>query len=686
MHAFNKGLTVAIVLFLSILLLGSFDVEGEGPPTRATVLYSGSVDGVGSSKDICLAGHRDYNISFTFYEIDPALVDQVGVKLKTGGLSQPLFQWDLVTPDIAQEMLVGQLDITDPGYSHDGVNLTIFFKAFFHINWDFDRQLTFVPSLTINSTGQDLDALSELQVDVHGTLEAYDMVVEKENGDPISEGDQVKSNSTVTVKNIKFRYWHLTEYLSPYSPMSSELTVLLNDGTSTFNTTSSPDGFTTDVKMPDLGDDRIDLKMDLPGIHEDWIVKVIQWKFTFNIDGLSPDISLRYPAPTTKVDDEEFEWEITITERPKNKLDVDSSSVMFRVQTFGNWTEWQALPPVGDDRVITVTGAALGVIGKGNTSLQFRASDVLGNENISRVFPIDINQGPEALVPITVDGKEFFKNQSVVVIGTDWVIDHDDPMTKLRFEWFIDDDIQPFSTSVMFNKTLFTMTRGEHSVRMVVTDGDETDEVNFSFTVKDVPDDGPEKNWIDILTDTTFLTIAIPILVAVLIVIVVIIIIIISKRVRRADDFVINEETNMSASQAEEMARKIRALYDDVAAQYSASENDAQIDFDDGKFDFDFNLYEVLDLEPSATEVEIKKKYRTLAAYYHPDRVATHMEIDPRDAAEHMVKINKAKEILMDREFKEDYDRFISEMDFSMDLNDTIEEEPENEEEDESWD
>ncbi|MGA1819593.1 MAG: hypothetical protein ACMUHU_01145 [Thermoplasmatota archaeon] len=476
MNTFKQGLTVAIVLFLSILVIGSFDADGQDPPTRATILYSGDVDGVGSSKDICLAGHRDYNVSFTFHEIDPVVVDQVGVKLKTGGLSQPLFQWDLVTPDIAQEMLVGQLDIKDPGYFFDGVNLTVFFDAFFHLNWDFDRQLTLVPSLTINSTLQDLDALSELQVEVHGTLEVYDPVVEKGIDDPISEGDQVRSNSTITVKNIKFRYWHLTEYLSPYSPMSSELTVILNDGTSTFNATSSQDGFTAELKMPDLEDARIDLRMDLPGIHEDWKVKVIQWKFTFSIDGQSPDISLRYPASTTKVDDEEFEWEITITERPKNKLDVDSTSVMFRVRTYGNWSEWQAVPSVGDDRVITVTGTALGVIGKGNTSLQFRASDVLGNENISNVFSIDINQGPEALVPTTVDGQEFFKNQSVVVIGTDWVIDHDDPMVKLRFEWFIDDDIQPFSTSVMFNKTLFTMSKGEHTVRMVVTDGDDAGE------------------------------------------------------------------------------------------------------------------------------------------------------------------------------------------------------------------
>jgi len=693
MNAFDKGLVVVIVLLLSVLIIGSSDTDGAAPPTRATVLYSGNVDGVGSSKDICLAGHRDYNISFTFYDIDPTGVQQVGVKLKTGAISQQLFQWDLITPDIAQEMLVGQLDIHGTQYSYDGVNLTFFFKAFFHLNWDFDRQLTVVPSLVINSTSQDLDALSELQIQVHGTLEPYDVIVEKGVDDPISEGTQVKANSTLMVKNIKFRYWHLTEYLSPYSPRSSELNVVLNDGTSTWNATPGPDSFSAEIQVPDLEDAKVDLRMDLPGIHEDWRVKVTQWKFSFSIDGLSPDISLRYPAPTTKVDDEEFEWEITITERPKNKLDVDSSSVMYRVMNLGNWSEWRDANEVGDDRVIVVSGTAIGIEGQGNTSLQFRASDVLGNENISRVFPIDINQGPEAFVPTTVDGMEFFKNQSLVLIGTDWVIDPDDPPAKLRFEWYIDDDIQPYSTSVMFNKTLFTMSRGEHTVRMMVTDGDESDEASFSFIVNDVPVHHPKKTVWDILTDTTFLTIAIPILVAVLIVIVVIVIIIISKRMRKADDFVINEDSSMSASQAEEMARKIRELYDDVAAQYSATENDAQIDYDDGKFDFDYNLYDVLGLEKDSTQIEIKKKYRKLAAYYHPDRVATHKEIDPLDAAEHMVKINKAKEVLMNAEFKADYDIYISEMDFSMDLNEATEDETERadeeeveEEDDETWD
>ncbi|MGA1872450.1 MAG: J domain-containing protein [Thermoplasmatota archaeon] len=685
MSSITKGRTVLAVFFLSILFFTSLSARADSAPTRAPVLYSGSVDGVGSSGDICLAGHRDYNISFDFFDTDPSEMDSIGVNLRSGATSSRLFRWDLITPDIAQEMLTDQLEIGGLGYSFDGVNTTFFFEAFFHLNWDYERQLTIVPVLEINSTDQDLDALSELQIMVHGTLEPYGIVVEKDEEENIEEGDQVRSNSTITVKNMKFRYWHLTEYLSPFSPRTSEITVVLNDGTATWNATATPDGFMAEIKMADVDDARVDIRMDIPVLSEDWKAKVSQWKFSIGIDGLSPDITLRYPV--TKVEEEEFEWEITITERPKNKLEVDGSSVKYRVGTLGIWGQWQTLPMVGDDRVIVLRGNAQGAAGKGNTSLQFRASDVLGNENVSRVFVIDINQGPDARVPVTVNGMEFFKNESLIVVGTEWVSDPDDPLTKLRFEWYLDDDIQPHSTSVMFNKTLFTLNEGEHTVRMKVTDGDESDEVSFSFFVKNVPQVEDDDEWYLIFTDATFLTISVPILVAFLIIIVVIVIIVISKKLRRTDDFIINEENTMSTSQAEEMAKKIRALYEDVAAQYSASENDAQIDYDDGKFDFDYNLYEVLDLESSASETDIKKKYRKLAAFYHPDRVATHREIDPLDAAEHMVKINKAKEILLNPELKPEYDTFITEMDFSMDLNDDDGEDVENsdDEDDEVW-
>jgi hypothetical protein len=675
------GLTVLI--FTAILLL-PFGIDADQPPTRAPVLYSGSINGVGSSGDICLAGHTWYNISFSFLDTQMEGIEECGVMIKTGSNSQTLFDWNLTTPGVATTILLDQLSIRSPGLFSDDTNTTFHFEAFFHMNWDFDRQLTFLPKLLVNGTDQELDALSELSIEVHGILEPYTYTAETIDGDLIEEDDQVRANSTIVIKNIRFRYWHLTESLSSYSPKGSEMSLFFYDGVSTWNATLETGGYRIEVQIPDLLDERIDLKMDIPEMEtKEWKVKIQPWKFSLSIDGLSPDISLRYPA--VKEEDTAFQWEISITERPKNKMNVDGSTVQFRVFSYGEWSSWTPVPTVPDEKVITVRGSATGQIGSGNTSLQFKASDELGNENISMIYSIDINQGPIASRPLDIHGKTFFQNETLNIDGRTLVTDFDDSKLALDFLWYIDDDITPFSRNAEFNKSLFNMNEGEHSVRFVVRDKTEEDEITFNFTVKAVPVDEDKTTIMDILKDPTFLTIAIPILVMVLIVIVVVIIIVLSKKLRKADDFIINEDATMTTSQAEEMARKIRNLYEDVAAQHATSENDARIDMDDGKYDFDYNLYEVLDIEQTATDAEIKKKYRKLAAFYHPDRVATHKEIDPTEAAEEMVKINKAKEILLDPEFRADYDGYINELEFSMDLNEEEEDDDEDMDPDDVW-
>ena len=56
------------------------------------------------------------------------------------------------------------------------------------------------------------------------------------------------------------------------------------------------------------------------------------------------------------------------------------------------------------------------------------------------------------------------------------------------------------------------------------------------------------------------------------------------------------------------------------------------------------DAYKVLEIEPSATDEEVRKAFRQLALKHHPDRVATLGEDVRRAAEEKFQQINNAKE------------------------------------------
>jgi len=62
--------------------------------------------------------------------------------------------------------------------------------------------------------------------------------------------------------------------------------------------------------------------------------------------------------------------------------------------------------------------------------------------------------------------------------------------------------------------------------------------------------------------------------------------------------------------------------------------------------------YEVLGIKLDATQNEIKNRYRSLAKEHHPDKTS-----DPK-SEETMVEINKAYEVLSDKERKKNYDKY----------------------------
>lgn len=65
------------------------------------------------------------------------------------------------------------------------------------------------------------------------------------------------------------------------------------------------------------------------------------------------------------------------------------------------------------------------------------------------------------------------------------------------------------------------------------------------------------------------------------------------------------------------------------------------------------NYYEIIGVPKDATPEEIKKKFREQAKKTHPDKTKENSE-------EEMAELNKAYEILSDKESKERYDRYLN--------------------------
>ena len=125
-----------------------------------------------------------------------------------------------------------------------------------------------------------------------------------------------------------------------------------------------------------------------------------------------------------------------------------------------------------------------------------------------------------------------------------------------------------------------------------------------------------------------------------------------------ARDIILRKKTDYDKEELESKKNKDYEKYhsdwsDDYEEFGSRSNSQRQKELreelEDGTF---ANYYEILGVEPKATQVEIKRRYRELAKKLHPDKSKN------TETEKEMSRINKAYEILSDKELREKYDSY----------------------------
>jgi len=649
-----------------------------GPSTRALVPYTGAIDGEGSDMDICLAGYRQYTAAFSFDgvllpNIQSFEMDLEEVSSISGNTIHRLLTYNNTDSSLSQLSLSGKVDVMGLLMTQEPsgpVNVSI--GLFFHLIWDLETSLRLQPRLMVNGSSAQLDTAHQISLTIWGDLDVSSPYMTYENGSRIEDRATLRSGTILTLSGLKFNYIHPTESFSGLSPLPEEMNVLVNDTVSEH--TSEPVGgsYRNELVLPKTTGDKVTFTVRVDGVRSDWLFRVRAWRFEVFLDDVSPLISLKKPGRDMRVQDEDFTIEVQFQDQPaQSPILVNGSSLEYRIKRGPTWSEWTPIPVQDDSRTISYFGSVNGMMGAGNTSLQFRARDNLGNLNTSSVYPVHINVPPILKVPDIYIDSVWPSNRSLSLDGHRFTFDPDDD--ELGYEWYIVDvDMNPLSMNSIFNRSLFNIDEGKHTVRLVVSDGSSEREVRFNITGKKVDSEGDKETLMDLLRKEGALYFIIPVALLLAIIVIVPAILIVHRRTRDDTDFVVDENNTMSNSQADEMARKLRELYETSSTYTSGGENAAEVDLSTD-FDFNYNLYELLGLDRTASPQEIKKKYRDMAAFYHPDRVAQHKEIDLEAAVEEMIKINKTKEILLNPEMRARYDASIADLDFSIDINDMSE-------------
>ena len=673
----NRSKSIPSFLLLSTIILLSLTAlisESSAQPTRAVMTFKGSFDGEGPDGDVALVGYRDYNVQYQFSgrSMDDLSYLNISISDLGGSLNLP----DVISFDVDSQ----KISVTDPELSMEvkdpaliylgGQNFSFDFNVIFHMGWDKLLDFKLQPVLDYRSEIIDPDPEEELIMELEGELgDPLVGSVIDEMGRYLEHRSVVRSNSTITMEDINFNYQ--TGEFSDKAPLSDELNPVLVVEESEVNLTWAGSGYMVNFTLPEDLSGNVEFGLRIPDVREQFALNVRSWDLLLKLDGMAPTIFLRSPTEGSKQPSVNVTWEVVVTEQsePTKLTEVNGGSIEYRIwRESDDWSQWMSTTEVSNDSSVIVRGDVKCVVGKNRSKLQFKASDLVGNTAISRVYNVHVNIPPKAFIPGDMGDLEFFKNQTLKYDAHDFSSDEDDDLDDLSFTWNIDDKM--VSSGRNLEWPLLGESTGNHTITLLVEDRFSSDTVEFTIDVDETPvvEDG---NGIeDLLTSVNFIYILIPIIFVIIIVALAVVIITVARSHSKKSevDFVIDEEAMSDSSEAEDVVNKIHQMYSSPPEYTDEWGADAQMDTSADEFDFDYNLYEVLGLEPNATVQEIKKAYRKLAAYYHPDRVAMHKEVDQDEASEEMLKINKAKEFLLEPERKMRYDEHLEDIEFSVDL------------------
>lgn len=409
---------------------------------------------------------------------------------------------------------------------------------------------------------------------------------------------------------------------------------------------------------------------------------------TFTNPRPSADVIVHTTSVTFKVD----------VEDPPGGSGINTSTVEYRYSTegIGEFSPWLPVEnlTIYSQYHITVE-VSLKLSSSYNNFVQFRAKDLAGNGwALSSPYQIKVNTAPVIVVDgeaVTGERGPSFELREGEDVSIDATGTYDPDGDHLTFVWSSDKEgVLPESSPTLSLKDLKA---GHYNITLLVEDG-HGNRVSVVFPVKVLP--APVARGKESFADRLLGLLSPPELYYLLIIVVIVVtvpVVLSDKRSKKrkeaeAEEKKIKAKTPSGKEKAEE-EEEVSFDVEEVGeegeevimevvpgtaepfgrfpfgvpygaqnyrqARYSTAGN-AGIDLSD-EFDFDYDLYDVLGVTEDASEDEIKKAYRRLAAKYHPDR-ASRLGVDEEEAREMMIRINKAKEILLNPEKRSLYDQY----------------------------